>query len=228
MSSVVVTIKDGRGGRRDLELPADVPVSTLGPAIAQAVHHPDLPTDETPVKAVLKVEGSQEVIPPDESLQAAGVVHGDVLLIMVKVIPSDLSQEDVSLRFSGPGLVHPSGKTYPFLGKSVLIGRVDRASGVVPKVLGVDLTDLEDIEGPSVSRRHAQVLFRNGDYLIQDLRSTNGTTINGQLLPPQIRLTLHHGDKVQIGDIPLFFIWDSQEGDLVLNGHHPIEKEGQE
>lgn len=225
MSSVVVTIKDRKGGSRDLELPGDVPVSTLGPAIAQAVHHPDLPKDETPVKAVLKHEGTQEVIPLDKTLEAAGVVHGDELLLLVKEIPSDLTQEEISMRFTGPGLVHSSGRTYPFRGEKTLIGRVDRASGIVSKVLGVDLTDLEDPEEPSVSRRHEQVLFREGDYLIQDLRSTNGTAVSGQLLPPEERVALHHGDEVQMGDITLFFIWDSQEGDLMRIGGHTIDKD---
>jgi uncharacterized ubiquitin-like protein YukD len=228
MSFVVVTIRDERGESRDLELPADVPVSTLGPAIAQAVHHPDLSTDDAPVKAVLKIDGRQEVIPLDKSLESAGVVHGDILLLMVKEIPSELAQDESRLRFSGPGFMHPSGRTYPFRGKNILIGRVDQASGIVSKVLGVDLTDLEDPEGPSVSRRHAQVLLRDGEYLIQDLRSTNGTIVNKRLLPPETRTALQHGDEIQIGDITLFFMWDAQERDLVLDEQYPEEKEGQE
>jgi hypothetical protein len=228
MSFVVVTIRDERGESRDLELPADVPVSTLGPAIAQAVHHPDLPTDDAPAKAVLKIEGTEEVIPLDKSLEAAGVVHGDILLLMVKEIPPELSQDESKLRFSGPGFMHPSGRTYPFRGKNILIGRVDQASGIVSKVLGVDLTDLENPEEPSVSRRHAQVLLRDDDYLIQDLGSTNGTSVNRRLLPPGTRIALQHGDEIQIGDITLFFIWDAQEGDPTLDEQDPTEKAGQE
>ena len=227
MSFVVVTIRDERGESRDLELPANVPVTTLGPAIAQAVHHPDLPTDDAPAKAVLKIEGAQEVIPLDQSLEAAGVVHGDILLLMVKEVPRELSQDESKLRFSGPGFIHSSGRTYPFRGKNILVGRVDQASGIVSNVLGVDLTELEDPEEPSISRRHAQVLLREGDYLIQDLRSTNGTSVNKRLLLPETRVALQHGDEIQIGDITLFFIWDAQEGDLVPDEQHPAEKEGQ-
>jgi hypothetical protein len=228
MSFVVVTIRDERRESRDLELPADVPVSTLGPAIAEALHHPDLPAEEIPVKAVLRIEGAQDVIPLDKSLEAAGVVHGDVLLLMVKEIPAGLSQEERTLHFSGPGMIHPSGRTFPFRGKNILIGREDLSSGIVSEVLGVDLTDLEDREGPSVSRRHAQVLLRDGEYLIQDLRSTNGTSVNCRLLPPETRVTLQHGDEIQIGDITLFFIWDAQEGDQGLDEQHPAEKDGEE
>jgi len=173
MSLIVVTILDGRGGRRDLELPGDVPLSTLGPAIAEAVHHPNL-------------------------------------------------------GFTGPGFAHPSGRTYPFRGNSVLIGRVDRSSGIVSKVLGVDLTDLEEFEGPSVSRRHAQVLLRDGEYLLQDLRSTNGTLVNGRLLEPETRSALNHGDEIQFGDIALFFLWDSQEKELTSTEEQRSEMGGLE
>jgi len=211
MSLIVVTILDGRGGRRDLELPGDVPLSTLGPAIAEAVHHPDLHEGDTPLKAVLKLEGSSEVLPLDQPLESVGIVHGDVLELLVKAIPEGIAESEVNLAFTGPGFVHPSGKTYPFRGKNVLIGRVDRASGVVSKVLGVDLTNLEDIEQPSISRRHARILLRDGEYLIQDLRSTNGTLVNGRMLEPESRFPLKHGAEVQFGDIALFFIWDGQE-----------------
>jgi hypothetical protein len=228
MSFVVVTIRDERGQSRDLELPADVPVSTLGPAIAQAIHHPDLLMDDISVKPILKLEGSQDVIPLDKSLEGAGVVHGDILLLMVKEIPSGLSQEESTLRFSGPGLMHSDGRTFPFRGKNILIGREDPASGIVSRVLGVDLTDLEDPEAPSVSRRHAQVLYRDGDYQLQDLRSTNGTAVNKHLLLPETRIVLHHGDEIQIGDITLYFIWDAQEQDLMSDEQRSAETKGQE
>jgi len=228
MSTVVVTIRDGQGGKRDLELPADIPISTLGAFIAQAIHHPDLPVDNTIVKPVLKNEGTGDVIPQDKSLKAAGVVHGDILLLMVKEVPAELPHDESSLHFSGPGLMDPSGKTFPFRGKSILIGREDPASGIVSKVLGVDLTDLDYLAGPSVSRRHAQVLYREGNYVVQDLQSTNGTSVNGQLLPPEARLNLHHGDEIRFGDITLYFIWDGQEGNLNSNENHLLTKGDQE
>jgi hypothetical protein len=213
MSNLAVTILDSRGERRDLEVPGDVPVSILGPAIAKAIRHPYLPQEDRQVKVVLKLEGSDQVIPLDKGLEAAGIAHGDVLQLMVKAIPERLVDSDLNLGFTGPGFAHPSGRTFTFRGDNILIGRVDRASGIVSRVLGVDLTTLEEIEEPSVSRRHAQVLLRGGEYLLQDLNSTNGTTVNGRLLAPEMRCPLEHGDEVQFGDITLFFLWDSQERD---------------
>jgi FHA domain len=49
---------------------------------------------------------------------------------------------------------------------------------------------------PNVSRRHAQLTFRDGGWLIQDLRSTNGTFVNGERVG---RTALRAGDIVQLG-----------------------------
>jgi pSer/pThr/pTyr-binding forkhead associated (FHA) protein len=78
-------------------------------------------------------------------------------------------------------------------------------------MLSVDVTDLDDQISPSVSRRHAKILFRQSRYLVQDLKSTNGTLVNGHLLRHGERVALQYGDEVQFGDVLLIFIWDSQE-----------------
>jgi pSer/pThr/pTyr-binding forkhead associated (FHA) protein len=51
-----------------------------------------------------------------------------------------------------------------------------------------------------VSRRHARLRFRDGTWLLQDLESTNGTTVN------DVRVgccQLHPGDRVVLGDARL-------------------------
>ncbi|MBV8431621.1 MAG: FHA domain-containing protein [Solirubrobacterales bacterium] len=49
---------------------------------------------------------------------------------------------------------------------------------------------------PSVSRRHARVVFRDGGWVLQDLASTNGTTVNGS---PVGRCQLRPGDHLRLG-----------------------------
>ena len=49
----------------------------------------------------------------------------------------------------------------------------------------------------SVSRRHARLTFRDGNWVVRDLDSTNGTRINGQ---PVIRCRLRPGDVLTLGD----------------------------
>lgn len=54
----------------------------------------------------------------------------------------------------------------------------------------------------SISREHAVVLFEGGDFLVEDLQSTNGTRVNGK----RVRSTrLSDGDEIQIGQTRLRF-----------------------
>jgi two-component system, cell cycle response regulator len=52
------------------------------------------------------------------------------------------------------------------------------------------LTDTE------ISRRHARIVRRGGDVLVEDLNSTNGTFVNGDQVETQ---RLNDGDKIQVG-----------------------------
>ena len=62
-----------------------------------------------------------------------------------------------------------------------------------------------DVQIPSnnVSRKHACVGFRNEEYHIKDLDSTNGTMLNKKTITREM---LHHGDKIQVGETVLQFI----------------------
>jgi hypothetical protein len=53
---------------------------------------------------------------------------------------------------------------------------------------------------PSVSRKHAQITFRDGTWMIQDLASTNGTLVNDV---PVGRMALRAGDIVDLGSASL-------------------------
>jgi hypothetical protein len=48
----------------------------------------------------------------------------------------------------------------------------------------------------TVSRRHAQLTFRDGGWVLQDLHSTNGTRLNGQYVG---RCRLRPGDRLDLG-----------------------------
>jgi hypothetical protein len=53
------------------------------------------------------------------------------------------------------------------------------------------------LPGPGVSRWHARLCFRDGTWVVQDLRSTNGTTVNGTSVG---RCALRPGDQLSLGD----------------------------
>jgi pSer/pThr/pTyr-binding forkhead associated (FHA) protein len=55
------------------------------------------------------------------------------------------------------------------------------------------------------SRRHATVHYENGQYVLRDERSANGTFVNGQQLEEMTPRVLQDGDHVGIGEHELIF-----------------------
>ena len=81
---------------------------------------------------------------------------------------------------TGPsvGMVYPLDKNELFIGRD----------------LGNDIP----INDPEVSRRHARVFLQGTNYIIEDLGSTNGTTVNGQrIMGPYM---LRPGELVVFGE----------------------------
>ncbi len=63
-------------------------------------------------------------------------------------------------------------------------------------VLGRDEEVDVVVDDKRVSRRHCKILLKDGDFLIEDLGSSNGTFVNGQKVTQR---RLEHGDRIQIG-----------------------------
>jgi hypothetical protein len=94
-----------------------------------------------------------------------------------------------------------AGKQFPLSDDESQIGRWDADGGIFPDV---DL-DADDPEA-KVSRRHARIILRNGQYYVEDLGSTNGTFINrGRRLLPGDRHPLRDGDEIIVGKTFLRF-----------------------
>jgi pSer/pThr/pTyr-binding forkhead associated (FHA) protein len=58
------------------------------------------------------------------------------------------------------------------------------------------------IENEHVSRYHAQIRINHGQYVIQDLNSTVGTSVNGE---PTKEAILRPGDVISLGGVPIIF-----------------------
>ena len=64
--------------------------------------------------------------------------------------------------------------------------------------LGRDTSNDIVLEDPEVSRRHARIYVQGNYYFIEDLGSTNGTSINGQRLVGPYQL--QSGDLITLGE----------------------------
>jgi pSer/pThr/pTyr-binding forkhead associated (FHA) protein len=83
-----------------------------------------------------------------------------------------------------------------------LIGRPDPHNGVIP---AVDLSRYDKVGG--VSRRHARIILRGQQFIIEDLGSSNGTFINDKIrLGPSAQHVLQSGDLVRLGNTALRFL----------------------
>lgn len=51
----------------------------------------------------------------------------------------------------------------------------------------------------TTSTRHATIRCVNGQISVQDMKSTNGTYVNGRRLDPNVPTPLNDGDKVRFG-----------------------------
>ncbi len=122
------------------------------------------------------------------------------------------------------GVSHPSVAVHPMTAKLViqgtgelepssfrleknenLLGRRDPMSNIFPEV---DLSKYDP--QTKISRRHARIWREGNSFLVEDLGSSNGTTLlpsandSVRLLPHQPH-TLTNGDKIRLGDTTLHF-----------------------
>ena len=58
-----------------------------------------------------------------------------------------------------------------------------------------------DAHNRGVSRRHVQIRRASGGLWVADLKSSNGTWLNGKRLTPLTEYPLHDGDELKFGDL---------------------------
>jgi Fe-S-cluster-containing hydrogenase component 2/CRP-like cAMP-binding protein len=61
------------------------------------------------------------------------------------------------------------------------------------------------LEHSSVSRLHAEIMVRDGEYLLRDKGSSNGTFINGTRMAGDTVCQLRNNDRVRFGDVQFRF-----------------------
>jgi len=68
--------------------------------------------------------------------------------------------------------------------------------------VGRDESDHIVVDGPNISRRHFAIEQSQGQFVIRDQGSTNGTFVNGQQVT---YATLKEGDTITIGELQFTF-----------------------
>ena len=82
-----------------------------------------------------------------------------------------------------------------------------------PAVIGKETADTcGKIDLPTVSRRHARIERMGDTFYLTDLRSSNGTYINGEMIEPLSSVGLHSGDSVIFSDVEFTFEILEQKG----------------
>ena len=97
-----------------------------------------------------------------------------------------------------------TGNEYLVSKDIVLLGRESVPDSIFPEI------DLEpDDPVGYVSRRHAQVQRQGENYIIIDLKSTNGTFVNSKRLANDKPHPLINGDEIRVGKIVLRFLLEN-------------------
>jgi hypothetical protein len=88
----------------------------------------------------------------------------------------------------GPKFIVSDGGCIPISGNAGSLGRNDFRS-----LVKADKADL-------ISREHIRFDCEDGEYYIEDRKSTNGTKINGNPISGKGRFSLKDGDKIELAD----------------------------
>jgi DNA-binding winged helix-turn-helix (wHTH) protein len=91
-----------------------------------------------------------------------------------------------------------AGKIFTISKANTIIGR--RTPQYVPDI---------ELNDEVVSRRHLEIVFRDGKYLLQDLGSTNGSMLDGDRIAPGKLYSLKHNSRIGLG-------FDGDEGHVVI------------
>ncbi|MHB0922941.1 MAG: FHA domain-containing protein [Bellilinea sp.] len=93
-------------------------------------------------------------------------------------------------------VIHLSGRS------EYSLGRVAKGQPILPDF---DLTEFDAYQ-KGVSRLHAAIKVGAQRIVIMDLRSANGTRVNGQKILPNVDYPLKHGDIIALGKLKFQFL----------------------
>ncbi len=165
---------------------------------------------------------------PPAQRQVAGMERDDFaaeqhsLIFSAEEMMEGADGQDLSAPQSGgsPGFSQREGPDVEF---NVPVGQQDLGKGASAKLMlleedGTKSFDIEEqfiigrggdlrLSDGRVSRRHARIVAHEGGYLLEDLKSSNGTYLNDEKVRELKRLK--HGDRIRIGPFKMQFVLES-------------------
>ncbi len=180
--------------------PAAAPAGTLEVQLAPD-DAPAAPLPFTTIAAAEPLTGAPEAAaapapPSPATLPGAGTRPAP--LLAGTVVLSDLMRPAEANLAPGGTMIVTFGRLVP----------LDEAAGlgelrVQPfTTIGRTRQNLIQLDAPSVSRKHAQIVLSEGGYVLRDLGSENGTFVNGERVTEHL---LAEGDHLQFGILRFSF-----------------------
>jgi pSer/pThr/pTyr-binding forkhead associated (FHA) protein len=128
---------------------------------------------------------------PQISADLADLPKAKKATTVTEVNPGFTTKVPIRAAFAGAGATfssHPDGRVYPIHRSPTTLGRSPDNDIIV--------------DDRRVSRHHAQLAATGGSLLLRDLKSANGTWVNGRRITEQ---ELQSGDLVSLGGLELVF-----------------------
>ncbi len=114
--------------------------------------------------------------------------------VVAKKTSAKINEVSISLHIVDSGqIIHLADR------KEFTLGRTVEGQPILPDV---DLSPF-DAFTLGVSRLHAALRIINGEVVLTDLGSSNGTRVNGQKIVPHVDYPLNHGDIITLGKLKI-------------------------
>jgi hypothetical protein len=159
----------------------------------------------------LTLPSSTEALAPETPLDQAGVKE-DGTLVCTRVTEATGTLDAIrsgerhgfSKAFKRVWLTESSTLAeYDLSWQPAVIGRKDHRNPMNNRLLAVDLEHVEDL--PTVSRHHACITERRGQFLLEDIQGRNPVYLDGTRLRQGTLHALTAGQSIQVGRVRLTF-----------------------
>lgn len=159
----------------------------------------------------LTLPGAAQALIPETPLDQAGV-EDDGTLVCTRVTEATGTLDAIragerhgfSKAFKRAWLTEGSTLSeYDLTWQPAVIGRKDHRNPMNNRLLAVDLENVEEL--PTVSRHHACITEKRGQFFLEDIQGRNPVYLDGTRLRQGTQHPLTAGQSIQVGRVRLTF-----------------------